>query len=103
MKDYCVRKALYDVRRAAADDDVRLRLRLSASESGTRTIFSSRFRSESCTPNCNCQYCTRIRRQRQETDQRLRDQLNHFYGEIERNRQIKEQKEAEWTKTQKLL
>jgi hypothetical protein len=53
MKDYCVRAAFCNIRKAAG-------MRLSAG---------------SCTPNCNCQYC----RRQWTADQRLRYQLNHFY------------------------
>jgi len=84
MKDYCVRKALCNVRKAAG-------MQLAAG---------------SCTPGCGCSYCNRVRRQQQQQqspNQGLRDQLTKFYREMERNTQIREQKTAEWEKTKRLL
>jgi len=68
-----------------------------------RKAAGMRLAAGSCTPGCNCSYCTRVRQHQQSPDQRLRDQLNHFYKEAKRNRKIREQKETEWTKTERLL
>ena len=83
-KDYNVRKALIDVNTAAGkrlSGDVRR-------SSGGR-----------CASSCNCSYCTRMRRQRQQTDQQLRNKLDSMYKQAEQSRQA----QIEWEKTQKLL
>jgi hypothetical protein len=52
-----------------------------------------------CNSNCDCQHC----RRQWTADQRLKYQLNQFRQEAERNRQIREQKEAAYEKTQRLI
>ncbi len=82
-KDYSVKVAFNAVNIAAGR-----RLRLGAG---------------SCNSNCNCSYCTRMRQRRQETNQRLRSQLNRMYQQAKQDRQIREQREVEWEKTKRLL
>jgi len=76
-KDYSVKAAFENINKAAG----------------------GRLSGASCTPSCTCSYCTRMRRQRHQTDQQLRNKLDNMYQQAEQSRQAK----IEWEKTEKLL
>jgi hypothetical protein len=87
-KDYCVCKAFAAVNTATSS------IRLAAG--GTTTITKE-------SELCNCQFCQSQRRKRLQTGQQLREMLEAIDREAKQNRQIREQKDREYEKTNHII